>query len=286
MKEFTIDNIHNDLDGFNKLVNFYSESKSDFLEEIQLNITTWFDANLSSLLGAILDRLQNEWNEISFNIPKNDIQLILQKNDFLTHFGYEKRIDTYSTTVKYLKLEVKDGRFFTEYIENLLKRPEFPKISSILHEKIAQSIFEIFVNSQIHSKTINIYTCGQFKPSFHELNFTIVDTGIGFAKSIENNLQTKLSDTNAIKWALKEGHTTKLNAPGGIGLAILKEFILQNNGRMQILTGTAFYECSNLSETYNLLDNSFDGTLINMVFKTNDETLYDTIDKIEDLDIF
>ncbi|MDR4507873.1 MAG: hypothetical protein MRJ65_06500 [Candidatus Brocadiaceae bacterium] len=45
-------------------------------------------------------------------------------------------------------------------------------------KKITESIYEIFVNAQIHSETDFIYTCGQFFPNKHMIEFTIKDTGI------------------------------------------------------------------------------------------------------------
>ena len=74
---------------------------------------------------------------------------------------------------------------------------------------IAESIYEIFVNAQIHSSTDYIYTCGQFFPRKHKIEFTIVDTGIGFKNAINNRFNGTLSSIQAMKWALKDGITTK-----------------------------------------------------------------------------
>lgn len=123
-------------------------------------------------------------------------------------------------------------------------------------------------------------------PRDHNLNFTIVDTGIGFAKRIEKDLGYSISSKDAIKWAMVDGNTTKQNVSGGIGLALLKEFILQNKGKIQILSGNAFYELSNGIEIIQELNYNFDGSIISMTFKTDDTLSYRFIDEIDNDDIF
>ena len=216
MKEYSLSNVHNDFDGYNKLVNFYSEYKDEFLEDIKLNINIWFDANLCSVLGSIVDKFSESLNSVNF-MPSDNIQIILQKNSFLSQFGYSSLSDTYHTTIKYLKLKTTDGRFFSDYVENqLLIREEFPTMSDAVHEKISQSIYEMFVNAQIHSETSHIYTCGQYFPARNTLDFTIVDTGIGFAGRIKKNFDLEISSKEAIIWSLKDGNTTKKDVSGGI----------------------------------------------------------------------
>ncbi|MDY0181335.1 ATP-binding protein [Aliarcobacter skirrowii] len=286
MKEYSLSNVHNDFDGYNKLVNFYSEYKDEFLEDIKLNINIWFDANLCSVLGSIVDKFSESLNSVNF-MPSDNIQIILQKNSFLSQFGYSSLSDTYHTTIKYLKLKTTDGRFFSDYVENqLLIREEFPTMSDAVHEKISQSIYEMFVNAQIHSETSHIYTCGQYFPARNTLDFTIVDTGIGFAGRIKKNFDLEISSKEAIIWSLKDGNTTKKDVSGGIGLALLKEFISQNNGKIQIITGNSLYQMSNRIEDFLTLDNFFDGTIINMSFKTDDSTSYTFVDELDDEDIF
>ncbi|MDD2906849.1 MAG: ATP-binding protein [Sulfurimonas sp.] len=271
-----LSNIHNDLDGYNKLIRFYEEHKDDIFENIEIELTTWFDANLSAVLGAILDTIKNDGlNGIKFINIQNNIQTILQKNGFLSFYGYDKIHDTFNTTLQYKKLKPTDSRYFNQYLEDdLLNRKEFPNMSDVVHERISESIQEMFVNARMHSESEFIYTCGQFFPSEHRLNFTIVDSGIGFAKRIEKNLGQTISSSDAIRWAMIEGHTTKQGVSGGLGLAILKEFITLNKGKIQIVSGDAFYELSDNTEKIQKLNNYFDGSVISMTFKTDDNKTY------------
>lgn len=272
-----LSNIHNDIRGYNQLIKLYEEYKDNIFEEIELNLINWFDANLSAVLGAILDKIkQDGLNNIQFGNIKSDIQKILQKNNFLSFYGFDRLYDTFNTTIEYKKLKPTDTRYFNTYLEEeLLTRNEFPNMTEYVHEKISESIQEMFINAIYHSRTEFIYTCGQFHPARHELNFTIVDTGIGFSKRIEESLDiSNISSKDAIMWAMADGNTTKKDVSGGLGLAILKEFITQNKGKIQIISGNAFYELSNNVETISILNYFFDGSIISMNFNTNDRTTY------------
>lgn len=288
METYALSNIHNDLDGYNKLIKLYDEHKEDLFETIELNLTTWFDANLSAVLGAILDKIISDGlNDIKFNTISSNIQKILQKNGFLSFYGFDKIHDTYNTTIEYKKFKISDSRYFSEYVENnLLSRSQLLNMSDAVHEKIGESIHEMFINAKIHSETEFIYTAGQYFYQQNNLNFTIVDTGIGFAKRIEKNLSHSISSVEAVKWAMKDGNTTKQDVSGGLGLALLKEFILKNKGKIQIISGDALYEFSDEIENIKELDGYFDGSVISMTFKTNDTLCYKLKEEIDDDDIF
>ncbi len=222
-----------------------------------------------------MDQLIQGLNTIYISSIPTNIQTILQKNNFLSYFGYDSELDINRTTIKYLKLKPTDSRFFHRYVvEELLNRPELPLMSSPLKKKITESIYEIFVNAQIHSETGFIYTCGQFFPKKHTIEFTVTDVGIGFKKRVNNRFASNLSSVQAIRWAIKDGNSTKQGISGGIGLAILREFIIKNSGKIQIISDDGFYQLDSEGEQTRLFLGSFPGTIINMQFRTDDTASY------------
>ncbi len=287
MALYTLSNIHNDLASYNQLIKLYQEHKNDLFETLDIQIRQWFDANLCAVLGGILDKIKNDGlNDINFIYIGESIKTILQKNSFLSFYGYEKAYDTNHTTIEYTKLKPADNRYFNQYLEEkLISRTEFPNMSDAVHEKISESIQEMFINAQMHSETEFIYTCGQFFPRDNKLNFTIADTGIGFAKRIEKDFGMAIDSCSAIKWAMIDGNTTKKGVSGGLGLALLKEFISQNNGKIQIISGDAFYEFSHQKEVIQKLGYYFDGAVISMTFKTDDMRTYTFANELERIDI-
>lgn len=171
-------------------------------------------------------------------------------------------------------------------LNNLLGQRDFPHMTPQLQKKIAESIYEMFINAQMHSNTDYIYTCGQFSPAKHTIDFTVVDMGIGFKRKIEDRFDKSISAGNAIKWATQDGHSTKIDISGGLGLAILKDFVIMNKGKIQIVSDDVFFQLSELGEETKVFTNSFPGTVINMQFRTDDENSYCLNSEIDLSNIF
>lgn len=279
--------INNTFESYQKLISFYQEHKDKVFDTIHLEIRHWFAANMCATLGSILDKFTDNLNNIQIDHISPDIERILLKNDFLSYYGKARIIDNYQTTIKFLKLKPTDGKFFKKYvIEELIGRSELPQMSPLLKQKMTEAIYEIFVNAQIHSNSDNIYTCGQFFPNEHKIEFTIVDTGIGFKRKINERFNKNLSAVQAIEWAVKDKHTTKVGITGGIGLAFLKEFVTKNRGKMQIVSDDGFYQFDSQVEITNTFDGAFPGTIVNLQFKTDDTNSYLLKKEITSNDIF
>lgn len=284
-----LSNINNTVDSYQRLISFYEENKLKVFDQVNIELHKWFAANMSAVLGAILDRLSANFNNINFHYISPDIESILLKNDFLTYYGKTRKWDNNQTTIKYQKLKPADGKYFKTYvIEELIENhhTDLPKMSNGAKEKIVEAIYEIFVNAQIHSNTEFIYTCGQFYPIKNKIEFTVVDTGIGFKENIYRRFKRKVSSVQAIKWAVQDRATTKLGVSGGIGLAILREFINLNLGKMQIISGNGFYQFDYTGERAIELRGNFPGTIVNLQFKTDDKKNYSLKSEININDIF
>lgn len=273
MNSFILKNIDTSFSCYNQFSNLYNELKALEFKNITISLEEWFGANMSAVLGGILDKV-SVTNSIEISSRKSEILTILKKNSFLANYGHRVLPDRNDTTIKYLKLKPVESRYFNSYIiTELLSRSVLPEMTDALRKKIAESIYEIFVNAQIHSSTDYIYTCGQFFPRKHKIEFTIVDTGIGFKNAINNRFNGTLSSIQAMKWALKDGNTTKKDIPGGLGLSVLTEFIKLNKGKFQIISDDGFYELGT-SERADFLNIPFPGTIVNMEFRTDDTQSY------------
>lgn len=279
--------INTNYESYQRLVKFYHDTKDLSFERIDILMSGFFAANMCAAFGAILDKLIENINQIHFiNIP-SATETIMKKNGFLTYFGYQSLLDNHNTTIRYLKLKLTDGKYFNTYvIDELIGRAELPQMSMSVKESMAIAIYEIFVNAQIHSNSSYIYTCGQFYPREHKIEFTIVDTGIGFKRKINDRFGSNLSSTQAIQWATKDRNTTKEGVTGGIGLALLKEFIEKNKGLMQIVSDDGFYEYSYRGEQLRLFDGAFPGTIVNLQFRTDDNSSYILTNEIDSDNIF
>lgn len=78
----------------------------------------------------------------------------------------------------------------------------------------------------------------------------------------------------AIQWAVQDKNTTKIGISGGIGLALLKEFIFMNKGEIQIVSNDGFFQFGEQKEGIRLFNGASPGTIVNLQFCTNDNNSY------------
>ena len=272
--------------GFASLANVYQQVKPCQFEKIQLDFqnTTWFDANMLAMLGAIMESAwTNDFDIVNLGLKQ---EKIFKKTRY-SYFGGESLLDRYQTTVEYRKSKVSEISSFEKYLEKkLLAHPEIPSMSALLRKKIKESILEIFDNARTHGKCKFIFSCGQYYPRKGRLDFTIVDIGRTIRKNVRDYLDKKVSGKMAIDWAVQKNTTTrKDNIPGGLGFALIREFLSRNNGKMQIASADGYwYERSRTSHSKDL-NVFFRGTAVNLEFNVNDQSSYYLTSEIEDTDI-
>ena len=244
-----------------------------------------FDGNLASALGAILDKLVSNGYEIWLTSPKSEkVRKILSMNHFLRAWKIETQIEDKEDFIPYSRFEKEDSNSFKDYIDGqLMKKKRFPIHTALAGEKIVESIFEIYANAIMHGDTKYVYSCGEYQESNHILNMTIVDCGITICENVNSFKKIKglncLNDVEAIIWAFEEGNTTKPET-GGLGLALLKEFIKQNNGALQVVSSRGMVSIQSDKMEQNLLRTSFPGTIVNMRFNFNDKKHYYLLNEI------
>lgn len=272
--------LNSDYSGFERIINFHDQIKTiNSEDELIVDMPHWFDANMCAPFGAILSIPNNK--NVGITLDCNDqVMEILQKNQFLPNFGFNKpsKPDYYGSTIEYVQFDVNDDNKFKNYVETHFGNDMhgIPKMSQELLRKFRGSLYEILGNSVIHSETNHIFACGQYFHLQNRLDFSIVDLGIGFHGNINENMNLHLSPKDAIVWAMKENQTTKKGGtvPGGLGLKLIKDFIEKNNGKMQIVTYNGYWEFSKKRTTLNTFSSNFPGTVVNIEINTADSSYY------------
>lgn len=283
--------IHNNQSGFAALVSLAQKTNDCFGDDIDIDMwaTSWFDADMCAAFGAILFQLGERLNTVRLVGMRPDVETILSKNGFLSHYGREKIPDRWGTTIPYQRFDVKDDRYFADYIENeLIRRDEMPAMSPGLLKKFRESIFEIFSNAVLHSRTeMGIFSCGQFFPARNRLDFSVADLGIGMRQNIRDHTGLDLSAEAAIQWATEGRNTTKRGpVPGGLGLKLLGEFINLNGGCIQIVSDAGYWKRENKISLTEHLANPFPGTVVTVEINTADTNLYGLASELSAADIF
>lgn len=282
--------IRHDLSGFQALTNLWAETKDCFFEslEIKLDGTSWLDADMCAAFGAILHNISGP-NTVKLTGIRSNVESILSKNGFLSHYGRNQIPDRWRTTIPYKRFDVKDDRYFAEYIEQeFLHRTELPGMSTGLMKEFRRSISEIFSNSVLHSQTkLGIFSCGQFFPTRNRLDFSVADLGIGIRHNIQDSLGLELSPERAINWATQQGNTTKRGLiPGGLGLKLLGEFIDLNGGCIQIVSDAGYWRRQNRNTDMILLRHPFPGTVVTIEINAADANSYMLASELNAADIF
>ncbi|OIO71116.1 MAG: ATP-binding protein [Zetaproteobacteria bacterium CG_4_9_14_3_um_filter_49_83] len=283
--------IRHDQAGFQALVGLAEKTENTYFEDIDIDMSTvsWFDADMCSAFGALLYRMGENVNTVRLLNTRPGVDNILSKNGFLSHYGREKIPDRWGTTIPYQRFDAKDDRYFADYIENeLIHRDEIPTMSSGLLKKFRESIFEIFSNAVLHSRSeLGIFSCGQFFPARHCLDFSVADLGIGMRANIKENAGLDLSAEDAICWSTEGRNTTKRGpVPGGLGLKLLGEFIDLNGGCIQIVSDAGYWRRENKITTTGLLIHSFPGTVVTIEINTADTNTYMLTTEASATDIF
>lgn len=246
---------------------------------IDFNDCDVLDANLSSALGAILDNLTTQGNDVTLSLKDNHpVTASLSRNDFLAVWNKGTTEEEKENFIVYKRFHRSDSDKFKRYIDEwLIRKQKFPKHTDLAGERIQESIYEIYVNATTHGDTEYVYCCGEYKPDSSTLDMTVVDRGRTIPANVNDFLTRRgretLESEAAIEWAFVSGNTTKTEA-GGLGLAILKEFVTLNRGCLQMVSGSAVLEFdAGRMESY-LLDTPFPGTIVNVNFNFNDNKNY------------
>ncbi len=289
--KFVLPEIRHELSGFQELVKLKAEAENCFLDDVEIDMdtTTWFDADMCAAFGAILYRTSENLNTIRLINIRSSVEQILSKNGFLSHYGRGKIPDRWGTTIPYRRFDAKDDRYFVDYIENeLIYRAEMPTMSLGLLKKFRESIFEIFSNAVLHSNSeLGIFSCGQFFPNRQRLDFSVVDLGIGMRQNIQDSLGLILSAEDAIRWSTEGRNTTKRGSvPGGLGLKLLQEFIDLNDGCIQIISDTGYWRRECKTTMTMPLTHSFPGTIVIVEINTADTHSYKLASEPSTADIF
>ena len=232
--------------------------------------STFVKNQFYALFGLALRKFHNN-KEIKIIPPKHHrAKQNMQNIGFLKEFNPNfKGEDVYKTMVKYTHIPLSQQEKSEEFYEYFFTR--FNNINKNLSTKllkgINQIISELFANVFMHSKNeLGLFCVGQFYPSQDKFSFIITDGGIGIKNNVSKYLKQEIEDIEAIKWALKEGHST---TGGGFGLNLVIDLVKMQKGRFDIISGKGRVKIHNGKQKNIELKNSYNGTIVYLEFKTD-----------------
>jgi len=197
--------------------------------------------------------------------------------EYLQRLGYFEKEKGWAY-LPYSDFSMEDIRQKKPYkdINTLLNSSNFPVQSQEAQQIIKEKIGELFLNVYQHSESpAGATASAQYYPTQEIIRFSIIDYGIGISKNIRRFFKKKLgqniSSGEALLKAFQERFTTKENA-SGLGLKIIKDFVLQNESKISIFCNDVFYQYdgkANAETRYQLkVKKGFGGTYIIIDFDT------------------
>ncbi|MBE2895734.1 hypothetical protein HPC38_02420 [Pasteurellaceae bacterium HPA106] len=251
-------------------------------------LTTLFIERHAKKIGVMFD----------VNSMKNQLRKQLINCNFLSH--YHADFKTPYPEGKYIGFrehkrsnEGGDEKIIN-HIQNEWLTNEKIHLSPLLKQDIVSRIFELYQNAFGHgvskaleeNNNIDVVSCGSYDNGSKTISLCIIDLGGGICKNVLeytrnfNHLCHIDNDQKALAWALKRGNSTKTDSidedmPRGVGLDILKEFVVLNKGKLEIYTNScrAFIGESGEYEIEELGFN-FGGTLAFISINCQEDVVY------------
>ena len=248
---------------------------------IDLSDASFIDSNFTALLGAYIYYLESKNIKVEITKPqKGVVYTTLCKNNFLPFFnsGFSRMNDLIQTVIEFRQFDIADTAkqqaFFDLLRSGLLKSRGLVNLSDKVLKEVSKNIIELFSNAVSHSQSAcGMFCAGQLFPTYHKLDVTIVDMGVGIQHNVASHLKQEVSADEAIRWAMKRLNSTRDDI-GGLGLHLLKELITLTKGKLEIVSNNGYYYIKDGKEGSELLEFTFPGTVVNIEFKIDDKYYY------------
>ncbi len=156
------------------------------------------------------------------------------------------------------------------YLKNEWLQKDWIHLSDLVRNAITGQVWEMYDNAFSHSNSpIGIFSCGQ--KIENKFKLSLVDFGRNIPFNVREFLNDKkMSSSKALRWAFKDGNTTKKDNRG-LGLGLLKSFVKLNKGELEIFSGTGHVKINEKEDMFSSKKTCFNGTLIYITLMCDDK---------------
>ncbi len=149
--------------------------------------------------------------------------------------------------------------------------PSFPSLSPQVYKPMVENLWEIVHNGLRHGRGEHgVSAAGQFYPKMGYFEVAFYDRGCGIPTRVKESgaIERMRPDYECIAWSIEKGHSTEpVDRSSGLGLHLLRQFLMLNGGLLQIVSGNGYLHHSGGESSRihtETMRNSIDGTLVNI----------------------
>jgi hypothetical protein len=228
--------------------------------------------NAIAFLFGLIQYLKSNKKEIFYikGSLKKRIQSQLAANGFLNKLDSSEEYLEKETLVPLREdRDIGNENLIIDYLQNKWLPKNWIHLSDLVRHAIVGKVWEIYDNAFSHAfSPIGIYSCGQ--KIDNKIKLAIIDFGKGIPLNVTKYLKKDIPSSEALKWAFKDGNTTK-KENRGLGLGFLKSFVKLNKGELEIFSGTGHVKINEKDERFTTKKTYLNGTLIYITLMCDDK---------------
>lgn len=269
-------NINDEPRDFIFLFGIYQKLKNISNSEIRFHFDgcNFLQQNAVAFLGALTRSLLSRQNAVAFHMDSfnPDVKKNLQRNGFLRKLSLDKTQMIEGNSIPYREDTIFNPNDYEGYLRNKWLGKNQLSLDEIIKDLVVTNVYEAYVNVFEHAQSpIGVISCGQYYPQLYVLKLALVAFGVGIPHKVRTHLKKptmKASET--LQWVFEGGNSTKADY-GGNGLKVLKSFIENYHGKLEIYSDTGYACIRGRGIPDKFQDNSvgFLGTSVQIIIGTN-----------------
>ncbi len=268
---------------YQQIFRLWREASGDGLD-VQFDFTGcgFLRQNAVAFLGGLARLIEYRGGRVTFawETLGEAVSANLAQNGFMAAFGAPRQPWS-GNSIPYREDSWEDPHGFEHYLSEMWLGRGWVNVSQPLSNSIVGNMAEVYLNAFDHAGSpVGIFTCGQHFPRKGELNLTIVDFGVGIPSNVRlfkahDFSPEQLSAAKCMEWAFQRGTSTKPasagQGPRGLGLDLLREFVRQNQGRLEMFSHEGYVRVADGRVSFAESPTFFEGTLVNISLRCDEK---------------
>ncbi|WP_372754553.1 hypothetical protein [Labilibaculum sp.] len=256
----------NNFQGYVFFSEMHAQTKDCFEDSIVLDFanTKVIESNLFAIMGSLIAGMERRKNKIRLLNVQESIQNLFNTTKLIR--GSARKY-LWKSFVKCQQFASESEEALSDYLTTRIfpERPEIT-INPQIKMAIQLCVAEVFRNAFAHSNCKEVFIAHYYSVYNKKLMVSVVSQGRPFHLLVNKNLSKNLNGVGGIEWSVAEGTTTQPETRKGMGLYTIRQFIKQNQGRIQIVSGNGIWKQVKHRTFSKLYETEFPGSVVTLEF--------------------